>query len=218
MRRSITYSEWFINLTATLAVFFFLAYFRLLRIQYDFHPEFLNLERSKVIFGFWHGRQFLLIPSFSHLHAVVMSDLSWAGEIQSKILSRLGYLVVRGSSKRKGTQALIQMKKVMENGHPGAFALDGPSGPVYQSKPGILFLAKKLGYPIVPVAASAERAWVLTKTWCHYLIPKPFSFCYVSMGKPVILTTAQGEITTHELDRILANWTKKADLTVQQSH
>ncbi len=218
IRRSITYSEWFINLTATLAVFFFLVYFRLLRIQYYFHPEFMKLKRSKVVFGFWHGRQFLLIPSFSHFHAVVMSDLSWAGEIQSKILSRLGYLVVRGSSKRKGTQALIQMKMVMENGHPGAFALDGPSGPVYQSKPGILFLAKKLGYPIVPVAASAKRAWVLKKTWCRYLIPKPFSFCYVSMGKPIIPTMAHGEITTQELDRILVKWTKKADQTVQQSY
>ncbi len=217
MRRSITYSKWFIDLIASLAVFFFFFYFHLLRIRYYFHPDFLKIERSKVIFGFWHGRQFLLIPSFSHLHAVVMSDISWAGEIQSKILSRLGYLVVRGSSKRKGTQALIQMKRVIENGHPGAFALDGPSGPVYQSKPGILYLAKKLGYPIIPVTASAKRAWVLKKTWCHYLIPKPFSFCYVSMGKPIIPTTTHGEFTTQELDRILVKWTKKADQVVQQS-
>lgn len=214
MRRRITYSERFINLIAVLAVFFFFFYFRLLRVRYYFHPEFLNLERSKVIYGFWHGRQFLLIPNFSHFNAVVMSDVSWAGEIQSKILNRLGYMVVRGSSKRKGTQALIQMKKIIQEGCPGAFALDGPSGPIYQSKPGILFLAQKLGYPIVPVATSANRVWTLKKTWCRYMLPKPFARCYIAMGKPIDTENMNSQITTKELDRILVEWTRRVDQKV----
>ena len=75
VRRRITYSEWFVNLIASLAVLFFFFYFRLLRIKYYFHPEFLKIERSKAIFGFWHGRQFLLIPSFLNFKAVVnLSD------------------------------------------------------------------------------------------------------------------------------------------------
>ncbi|MCJ7813369.1 DUF374 domain-containing protein [bacterium] len=211
MRRGITYSVWFINLIASMAVLFFYFYFSLLKIRYYFHPEFLKIGHSKVLFGFWHGRQFLLIPSFRHFNAVAMSDVSWAGDIQSKILARMNYLVVRGSSKRKSVQALIRMKKIIEDGHPGAFALDGPSGPIYRSKPGILFLARKLGYPIIPVTASADRAWVLGKTWCHYLLPKPFARCYVAMGKPIGAINSEKPITTDKLDRILIEWTSKAD-------
>ncbi len=211
IRRRITYSTWFINLVASMAVLFFYFYFPLLKIRYYFHPEFLKIGHSKVLFGFWHGRQFLLIPSFRHFHAAVMSDVSWAGDIQSKILTRLNYLVVRGSSKRKSVQALVRMKKIMEDGHPGAFALDGPSGPIYQSKPGILFLAKKLDYPIIPVTASADRIWILGKTWCRYLVPKPFARCYVAMGKPISATLGQKRITTEDLDRLLIEWTLKAD-------
>ena len=214
LRRRITYSDRFINFVASLAVFIITVYIKTLKIKYYFHPNFLKLDRTKVFYGFWHGRQFLLVPSFGSWHISLMSDLSWAGEIQTRILSRFGYVVVRGSSKRRGAQALLAMKKVIEKGTAGAFALDGPSGPIYKSKPGIIFLAQKMGYPIVPLTTSADRAWILKKTWCRYLLPKPFARCYVAMGKPIWVLKKQTGLTAEELDRILIDWTAQADQKV----
>ena len=214
IRRRITYSDGFINFLASLSVLIIICYTKTLKIQYYFHPDFLKLDRTKVFYGFWHGRQFLLVPSFGNWHISIMSDLSWAGEIQTRILSRFGYVVVRGSSKRKGVQALLSMKKAIEKGAAGGFALDGPSGPIYKAKPGIIFLAQKMGYPIIPLAASANRAWILKKTWCRYLLPKPFAMCYVAMGKPIWVAEKDTRLTSEELDRILIDWTARIDKKV----
>jgi len=207
-RRSITYSEGFTNLAASLAWVVIKIYCSTLRIKFYFDSEFLKLDRNKVLFGFWHGRQFLLVPSFGTWNITLMTDLSWAGEIQTKILTRFGYEVVRGSSKHKGAQALLMMKKSVESGHPGGLALDGPSGPIYKSKPGILFLAKKLGYPIIPIVSSAEKAWTIKNTWCNYLLPKPFSRCYVAMCRPVWV---DDNFSTDNLDLVMTRLTDIVD-------
>lgn len=210
-RRRITYSEGFISFLAAVAVFFIRVYSKTLRIRYEYHPEFERLDRKKVLFGFWHGRQFLLIPSYGDWHVSLLSDLSWAGDIQTKILERMGYKVIRGSSKRKGVQALISLKKVIESGYSTALALDGPRGPIYHSKPGILFLAQKLGYPIIPTATTAKHAWIFKNTWCRYMLPKPFSRCYIMMDEPFYVNSGFNEVQQKQLDTIMRGWTRKAD-------
>jgi lysophospholipid acyltransferase (LPLAT)-like uncharacterized protein len=210
-RRKITYSSAFTGLFAFLAAGIIALYNKTLRIQFYFHPEFLKLDRTKVCYGFWHGRQFLLIPNFTDWNVSIMTDVSWAGEVQSKILKRFTFSPVRGSSKRNGMQALLNMKRSMEQGCSGAFALDGPRGPLHKSKPGILFLAQKMGYPIVPMTTSADRAWILKNTWCHYLLPKPFSRCYIALGKPIWEAAGDGQLESAELDRILDEETAEAD-------
>jgi lysophospholipid acyltransferase (LPLAT)-like uncharacterized protein len=210
-RRRITYSKGFLQFTAFLAYIVIALYFRTLKVRYYFHSEFLKLDRNHVFFGFWHGRQFLLIPGFGHWHITLMTDISWAGDIQTSILKRFGYTVVRGSSKRKGVQALLHVKREAEKGHPAAFAMDGPKGPIYQAKPGILFLAQKMDYPIIPVATSAEKAWILKNTWCQYLLPKPFSRCYVAMGKPFWMHIKNSQTVLEELNDKMKQWTQFVD-------
>lgn len=217
-RRRITYSEGFVDFFASLATLAIILYTKTLKIKYYHHPEFLELENNKFIFGFWHGIQFVLVPNFGSYHNVVMTDVSWAGEIQTKILIKFGYIIVRGSSKRKGVQALLNMKKALDKGFPGGFALDGPRGPIHKSKPGILFLARKLNYPIVPLATASDRCWILRSTWCKYVLPKPFSRCYVAVGRPIRSSESEGELLPEELDRILLEWTAKADQRVGTCH
>ena len=215
-RRRITYSGIVTGFLAFLASYLIIIYFKILKVEYYFHPDFLKEDRTKVCFGFWHGRQFLLIPAFGDWKGAIMTDISWAGEIQTKILQRLGYTIVRGSSKRKGVQSLINMKKAMEHGCSGAFAVDGPRGPIHKSKPGVLFIAEKLGYPVIPVAASSDKFWIVKNTWCRYLLPKPFSRCYIAMGKPLNIMEGKNKLTLEEFDRILLKWTDKADEVVRK--
>jgi lysophospholipid acyltransferase (LPLAT)-like uncharacterized protein len=200
----------FVGFISSLASVLIRAYARTLRVERDVHPEAAALDPTKVLYAFWHGRQFLLLPSFRHQGLAVMTDLSWAGRIQAGIMTRLGYLIVRGSSKRGGAKVLIEMKRAMESGYSAAFAADGPSGPAHKSKPGILYLAQKLGYPIVPVATTARTSWRIRRTWCLYMLPAPFSKCLIVMGKP-LARAADGSLELAELDRALMELTAAAD-------
>lgn len=215
-RRRITYSEPFTGLLAWIAFALISLYRWTLRIEYHDHPEFEALDRTRACYGFWHGRQFLLVPSFGHEKVAIMADLSWAGAIQTKILRRFGYTVVRGSSKRQGARALLAVKKSMQEGNGAAFALDGPSGPIYRSKPGILLLARKLGYPIAPLAASASSSWRLQGTWCRYLLPRPFARCCVGIGPPFEVTGEDMDDQLEALDARVQAWTAELDARVQR--
>ena len=209
-RRRITRSNAFVAMLTIAASAFIRVYGKTLRITVDTHPEAAALDPARVLYAFWHGRQFLLVPSFRHRGVAVMTDLSWAGRIQAGIMTRLGYPVVRGSSKRRAARALAEMKRVVEAGNSAAFAVDGPSGPVHKSKPGILYLAGKLGYPIVPVATSARPSWRIRRTWCHYMMPAPFARGLVVMGRP-LAAAAHGELKAEELDDALMSLTDEAD-------
>ncbi|HDQ44983.1 MAG TPA: DUF374 domain-containing protein [bacterium] len=213
-RRRITYSHAFIAFVSGLAMLLIRAYLPCLRVRRFFHPEFLKLDRDRVFYGFWHGRLFLLVPVFGPWHVTIMTDLSWAGELLARILIRFGYHVVRGSSKRGGVQGVIHMKKKVETGVGGALALDGPRGPYRQSKPGILFLAGKLDYPIVPLAFGANRYWTL-RTWDRVVIPKPFSRCVVGLGRPIPANRIRQGLETEELDRLIDGWTETCDRSVR---
>jgi hypothetical protein len=213
VRRRVTRSAPFLAAIAWVAAAFLVGHSKLLRVSFHTDPELEALDPDRVLYGFWHGRQYLLVHGFRDRGIAIMTDLSWAGEIQTRILTRLGYTPVRGSSRRGAARALAAMKRVIEERHPAAFALDGPSGPACRSKPGILYLAAKLGYPIVPVATSARPAWILRNTWCDYVFPLPFARCRVARGAP-IWQAADGTLTADELDRIVGEWTAEADRAV----
>ncbi|MCK4409207.1 MAG: DUF374 domain-containing protein [Candidatus Eisenbacteria sp.] len=209
-RRRVTRSDAFVWFVSYLSSLLIRAYARTLRIERDVHLETAALDPAKVLYAFWHGRQFLLVPSFRHQGVAVMTGLSWAGRIQAGIMIRLGYPIVRGSSGRRGARALAEMKRALESGCSAAFAVDGPSGPAHKSKPGILYLAQKLGYPIVPVATTARTSWRISSTWCLYMMPAPFSRCLIVMGKP-LAHAADGRLELAELDSVLMELTAAAD-------
>ena len=138
-------------------------------------PDRLKAEGKNIIYAFWHGRQFLLFHTHRELGVVIPASESRDGEIQAGILTRFGFEVVRGSSKRKGAQALLGLVDGLRRGKHIALAVDGPRGPLYEVKQGVTYLAGKLDKPIVPVITSAKRYWILEKIWDKYLLPVPFT-------------------------------------------
>lgn len=207
-RRRITYSEGFLNFAAALAYGMIRSYMKTLRVKVEFGSETEKLDLTQVVFGFWHGRQFLMLPVGPQWNMAILSDISWAGEIQARILKKLGYHVVRGSSKKKPARALLSVKKAIEAGCSAGFALDGPSGPIYESKPGVIFLAQKFNRPLIPVTASASRGWIIKNTWCRYLLPKPFSVCKVIFHNPL---TIHDDFDSKELDALFIQKTEEID-------
>ena len=214
MRRKVTRSDAFVGALAFLAWAFILLHARTLRIRFETTDEHDALDPRRILYGFWHGRQLLLTSWYRGSRFVIMTDVSWAGEIQARVLRRLGFVTVRGSSRRGGSRALAAVRRAVGEGHPAAFALDGPRGPIHESKPGIVLLARSLGYPVVPVATSAFPSWTLPGTWCRYLFPLPFSRCVIKVGRP-LWVGRDGGLTTDDLDRAVAEITRSADADVR---
>jgi lysophospholipid acyltransferase (LPLAT)-like uncharacterized protein len=172
------------------------------------NDEALNEARrtgQPVLFALWHGE---LLPLLWHQRArgvgVVISDQR-DGESNAQIDESLGYRTVRGSSSRGASRALLGLVRVMEEGHDGAITPDGPRGPARVFAPGAAIAAQRTGVPIVPIRASASRAWRL-KSWDRFLIPKPFARVTVTMG-PLTRVVAESPRAaaekSDELQRIL---------------
>ena len=162
---------------------------RTLRIQFvnKAIPGQLASEGKNIIYAFWHGRQFMLFHTHRNSGKVIPASESRDGEIQAGILKRFGFDVVRGSSKRKGDRALLGLVSGLRKGKDLAIGVDGPRGPLYEAKQGVVYLAGKLDKQIVPVTTSAKSYWILEKTWDKYLLPKPFTKGIVLYGDPIIV-------------------------------
>lgn len=72
---------------------------------------------------------------------------------------------------------------------------DGPKGPKYEMKQGIVKAAMSSGAYTVPWSWKASHFWQL-KTWDMFMIPKPFSTIQVHFGEPLLAAETLEE--THE--------------------
>lgn len=134
-----------------------------------------------VLFALWHGE---LLPLLWHQRGrgvAVMISEHRDGEIVARIAESLGYRTVRGSSSRGASRALLGLTREIDAGNDGAVTPDGPRGPAHVFAPGVAVAAHRTGAPIVPIRASASRAWRL-RSWDRFLIPKPFATVTVTMG------------------------------------
>jgi len=127
-----------------------------------------------LLFSSWHRGLIYFVYYFRNRGFVVMASASKDGELAAQATRRFGWIPIRGSSSRRGSQALQEMVGYFNRGHRGGLVVDAPTGPPYVSKIGIIVLAKRTGLPLVPVMWSADRYWRL-KSWDRSIIPKPFS-------------------------------------------
>jgi lysophospholipid acyltransferase (LPLAT)-like uncharacterized protein len=160
-----------------------------LRVRFSGHLPVLDSVRSgePFVLVFFHGRQFLLVSHLQGWPVAIMTSISYLGEIQSRILNSFGYTTIKGSRSKGGARVLARMVGLVRQGRIGSFAVDGPRGPYREVKPGAVFVAKKLGVPVVPVTTSAWPSVVLDSVWDRYLLPMPFSRATVHLGEPIFL-------------------------------
>src|ERR1700722_9859489 len=142
------------------------------------------------VWCFWHR---CLIPCACYfqaaiqpegVHPTVLISRSFDGELIARTVERLGFFTARGSSTRFGGSALFALAKALERGNPAVFTADGPTGPLYKAKPGVVKLAQFTGYAIGILYAHPQKAWIL-RSWDRFMIPKPFSRVAISCGRNV---------------------------------
>lgn len=142
------------------------------RVAPEIHP--LRVDRSRrCIYLFWHRSILIAARLYAGAGACAGISQHGDGELAALIAERLGFKTARGSSTRGGSRLVRAMVDFAEK-ESGDIALtpDGPKGPPQQTKPGALFLAATLGWPVVPIAFAARPCKRL-RSWDRFMIPWP---------------------------------------------
>ncbi len=147
------------------------------------HLQFEGAGRRPIM-AFFHGRVLTATYFFRDRGIFVMISENFDGEWIARIIERFGYGTSRGSTSRGGQRALLTLKRLMAQGRPAGFAVDGPRGPARKVQPGVVWLAKLTGNPVVPFHMEASSYWSLN-SWDRTQIPRPFSTVALAVGAPI---------------------------------
>jgi lysophospholipid acyltransferase (LPLAT)-like uncharacterized protein len=113
-----------------------------------------------------------------------MVSASRDGGMLARILDHFGVQPVRGSSSRRGPQALLELTSWAERGYDLAISPDGPRGPRYIVQDGVIALAQLTGLPVVPVTYCLSWKYCL-RSWDRFQVPLPFTRCEWQLGDPI---------------------------------
>jgi lysophospholipid acyltransferase (LPLAT)-like uncharacterized protein len=174
---------------------FLYALTRLLQLTYRF--EFLNTERltkleannKNYLLAIWHQNLVAGILAQQERPYVVIVSKSKDAEPVAFACQRLGHIVTRGSSKKKGVDkggaaARDEMIEYLIKGYPGAVTVDGPKGPAKVVKPGIVHMAIMSKSILIPYIVKS-KSYFEFKSWDRFQLPKPFAKISVYYGEPV---------------------------------
>ncbi len=166
-----------------------------IRFRYHDRSGFFNSPpRGPALYCFWHNRLALcttLYRQYAQKHNPTsgiagMVSASRDGAFLSAIFEAFDVQPVRGSSSRRGPQALLELTTWAEKGYDLAITPDGPRGPRYTIQPGVMSLAQITGLPILPF--SYHLNWkIQAKSWDRFQIPLPFARCDVYIEKPILV-------------------------------
>ena len=165
----------------------------------------------------WHRAAIYFLYYFGPRRAAVMISRSKDGEYLARFAAKMGIVPVRGSSQKGGFQALLEMADLLNRGEVqyAATVADGPRGPRYKAKRGMISLACRTGLPLIPLAWSSDRVWVFRKAWDRTMVPKPFSRIRILAGRelryPAEMTPDQMEEARLELEEELKRITGEVD-------
>ncbi|MDB5972368.1 MAG: hypothetical protein JWQ90_4818 [Hydrocarboniphaga sp.] len=142
------------------------------------------------VLAIWHQNLFSgILAQSAKRHCVIVSR-SRDGDPASYLCRKLGHEVVRGSSRKKdgrdkgGKLAKDEMIDRLRAGLPGAVTVDGPNGPAFEVKPGIIEMARLAGVPVVPYLTLPRRYWSFP-SWDSFRLPKPFTRIDICYGAPI---------------------------------
>jgi len=140
------------------------------------------------IFAHFHQDELVLLNTGKNLNLCVMTSYSKDGELMTNFLKLMGYACVRGSSSKKGSSGFLAMLNFCKkHSNSAVLAVDGPRGPIYKVKKGVILLAIKTKYPIIPLVALSNKYFQIKNSWNKAIIPKPFSSVNIVFGKPIYL-------------------------------
>ncbi len=202
-------------------IYFILQLFRLsYRYRYQGNEKVQALGSRNFILAIWHQNLLAGILGQSGKKHIVIISKSKDADSVAYACHRLGHLIVRGSSKKGnvskgGAEAKCGMIEFLRQGYPGAITVDGPKGPAFKVKPGIVDMARKANTFIVPYTLSFSSYWQF-KSWDSFRLPKPFAKILISYGDPVNVLDDKVDFAEHQsaVENALIHQTKIVDAEI----
>jgi hypothetical protein len=155
------------------------------------------LQGKGLLIAMWHGRMIVPVEAFRNCGWNVLVSQSEDGDLSEGMLQRFGFKVVRGSASRGGARALREMLELLDGGGVVVITPDGPRGPMHSMNPGLAWMARATGRPVIPFGNAADRAWHLG-SWDRFTIPKYGARVAMTYGAPIHVARGGGDA---ELER-----------------
>ena len=177
------FPDWIFYLPAGLMKLAFKCLFR-----FELIDKYNVVETARGQIGLaWHNRLLYFAPAFPkriRTRCAAVVSASRDGQYVADFLKCFGIGSLRGSSSRRGANALLGAIHAIKEGKNVIFTPDGPRGPRYVLKPGPVMLASKTGAAIIPVSINASRYWKV-RSWDQFQIPKPGAKLTMIIGEPI---------------------------------
>jgi lysophospholipid acyltransferase (LPLAT)-like uncharacterized protein len=139
--------------------------------------------RGQKIYIFWH--EYILFPLYlrGNNNLVMLLSQHRDAEFLSRTAHHMGFECVRGSTYRGGAAALRELIE-KSSGRNLTITPDGPRGPRRTLAQGPIYLASKLGLPIVAMGFGYDRPWRM-RSWDQFAVPKPYSRARAVVSPPL---------------------------------
>ncbi|HEX4000016.1 MAG TPA: lysophospholipid acyltransferase family protein [Pirellulales bacterium] len=165
------------------------------------------------IYIFWH--EYILAPLYlrGNCNLAMLLSRHRDAEILARIAYHMGFDCVRGSTYKGGAVALRELLCDC-NELNLAITPDGPRGPRRTLAPGCIFLASKLGLPLVLMGFGYDRPW-RAGSWDRFAVPRLGSRIRAvtspTIAIPPNLDRAGIELYRGKVERLLNRLTVEAE-------
>jgi lysophospholipid acyltransferase (LPLAT)-like uncharacterized protein len=123
-------------------------------------------EGVPAIFAIFHGRMIGMLHIVEDRKKItILISRSRDGEMIARIAENIGYSVARGSPAFKAIEGALQMVAAARSGQSLMLTVDGPRGPVYTVKTGVIRIAEITRLPLLPFFCGFRTEGTIVKSW-----------------------------------------------------
>lgn len=155
------------------------------------HLASVEQEPGRLL-ALWHGRMLLGVTHHAGRSYTILVSPSDDGSLVARLLERFDYRVIRGSTNQRNVPSLHAMVGELRTGGTVVITPDGPRGPRHGMNPGLAWMSRVTGFPILPVGFACDRAWRFS-SWDRFTIPKRRARVAIVYGEPVRVSTEASE-------------------------
>ncbi|MBA4017810.1 MAG: hypothetical protein C0483_11600 [Pirellula sp.] len=145
----------------------------------------LDVPGRRRIYLFWHEYVSIPLDRRGHTNVTMLLSRHRDADVLNRMAMHQGFGVVRGSTFDGASTALRELIQTSRKSHI-TITPDGPRGPRRQVATGPIYLASKLGMPIVPMGYGFDRPWRLN-SWDRFAFPRPFSRARAVWGPEMVI-------------------------------
>ena len=166
---------------------------------------------SNHIFCLWHSYIPLALVSVTPIIPAVldrapqawMQHPCWYMKPIHVMLRLMGIRkIILGSTGHSGREAAELLADHIQQGYSTVLMPDGPNGPAFVLKKGILHLSLKCNVPVVALRFSSS-SFLELKTWDRKKFAYPFSTIKMEIGEPIQVTSDNFKYAHHFIEREL---------------